>query len=310
MTITLPTISQIISFINSRNYIITNNVKLKIKGFKPITIANIGEMAFCSSAGENGLRLILESKASLIICPSSLKKQITKTNSTLIFVDKPRLWFLRCIKKFQKNKNFKGIHPTAIVESRKIGKNVYIGPFTYIDRNVTIGDNSIIHGHVYIYNNTYIGKNVTIDPSTVIGTNGFGFEKNEIQEWEIFPHIGGIEIQDNVEIGSNVSVDRGTLENTIIGKGSKIDNLVHIAHNVKIGCNCIVVAQSFLGGSCIIKDNSHIAMSATIRDGVKIGRDVMIGMGAVVTKDVPDSTTVIGVPAHPLKRSVQKKNKH
>ncbi len=297
-----PTISQIISFIATEDYIIVVDKNFKITGFKPISSAGKGEITFCSALGEKGLKLISSSKASLTICPISLQKYITKTNSSLIFVEKPRLWFLRCMKRFTKDKVLRGIHRTAIVESREIGKNVYIGPFSYIGKNVTIGDGTMIHGAVHIYGNTSIGKNVIVDSCTVIGADGFGFEKNESQEWEKFPSLGRVQIQDNVEIGANVCIDRGTLENTVIGSGSKIDNLVHIAHNVKIGRNCIIIAQSLVGGSCILEDNVYIAMCASIRDHIKIGRNAVVGMGAVVTKDVPDGATVIGVPARPIKK--------
>lgn len=199
--------------------------------------------------------------------------------------------------------NDEGIHPTAVIESKISGKNVYIGPFVYIGKNVTIGNNCKINSNVSIYGNTVIGNNVIVDSCTVIGADGFGFEKNNSGKWEKFPHIGGVEIHDDVEIGANTCIDRGTLENTVIGKGTKIDNLVHIAHNVTIGTNCVVIAQSLIAGSCVIEDNAYIAMSVCVRNGIKIGKNSVVGMGAVVTKNVSPNITVFGVPAKPIKTS-------
>lgn len=264
-----------------------------------------GEMTFCSTIGNEGIKLIKMSKASLIICPLSFKNKNIKTNSILIFVDKPRLLFLRCMRKFSNLQVFHGIHPTAIIKSKKNGKNVYIGPFCHIGENVTICDNTIIHGSVNIYGNTHIGRNVVIDSFTVIGSDGFGFEKNEKGLWEKFPHVGNVKIYDDVEIGANVCIDRGSLESTVIDRGTKIDNLVHVAHNVRIGKNCIIVAQSLLGGSSIVEDNVYIAMSAVIRDGIKIGKGAMIGMGSVVTRDVPKGFVVMGVPARPIRQKTK-----
>jgi len=244
------------------------------------------------------LELINSSDASLIICHISLKKQISKPKSVLIFIDRPRFYFIKCLQKFlQKENKMKGVDNNAIVKTRNVAKDVFVGPFTYIGKNVSIESGTIIHSNVVIYGNTEIGRNVIIDSSTVIGADGFGFERNDDGILEKFPHIGGIEIHDDVEIGANVCIDRGTLENTVIGKGSKIDNLVHVAHNVKIGKNCIIVAQSLVAGSCVMEDNSYIAMSATIREKVRIGENAFVGMGSVVTKDVKKNSTVVGVPA-------------
>ena len=275
-----------------------NLLNSHIVDFKPILEAKKGDATFCSKESVDGKKLIMRSNASLIICHSSLKNKVKKKNSSLIFVDNPRLWFVKCMNKFSKpGSNLKGKHKTAVILAKKIGKNVYIGPYCYVGKNVIIGDNSIIHSNVSIYQNSVIGKNVSIDSGAVIGADGFGFERNPSKKLEKFPHLGQVIIHDNVEIGANVCVDKGALENTIIGEGTKIDNLVHIAHNVKIGKNCVIVAQSLVAGSCILEDNSYIAMSATLREKIRIGENAFVGMGSVVTKDVKKNSTVFGVPA-------------
>lgn len=133
----------------------------------------------------------------------------------------------------------------------------------------------------------------------MIGADGFGYQRNESGELEKFPHLGGVVIEDNVEIGSNTCIDRGTLGDTIIREGSKIDNLVHIAHNVIVGRHAIVIAHSMVGGSVRIGDYAWVSPSACLRDVISIGDRSTVGLGAVVVKDVPDGGTVMGTPARP-----------
>jgi len=294
-------LSDILSLLDNPRCILKNGTDFLITGVNSIGNSNLGDITFCTYVGEKGRDLIHSSKASVIICQEFLKDELAGISSDLIFVNNPRLWFLRVIKLFHQEKQNEGIHKTAVVESKNIGHGVYIGPFSYISKDVVIGDNTVIMGNVCIYDNTIIGKNVKIESGTVIGSDGFGFEKNENNVYEFFPHIGGVEIHDDVDIGTNVCIDKGVFENTVISEGTKIDNLVHVAHNVKIGKNCLIVAHVVLGGSCILEDNVHVAMSAVIRDGgIVIGKNSLIGMGSVVTKNIPENSTVIGIPAKPI----------
>lgn len=152
----------------------------------------------------------------------------------------------------------------------------------------------------YVEPKITIGENVFIHPTAVVGSDGFGYERNEIGELEKFPHIGGVVIGDNVDIGANTCIDRGTIDDTIIGDGTKIDNLVHIGHNVKIGKHCLIIANAMIGGSTIIGDHVHIAPGVQIMNKVKIGDNVVVGLGAIVVKDIPSNTTFIGNPAREI----------
>jgi UDP-3-O-[3-hydroxymyristoyl] glucosamine N-acyltransferase len=158
-------ITEIASYIGSDDFLSLKDSK--ITNFRPLSQAGPGDFTFCSVAGKTGADLVRSSRASLIICSSKLKPLVRDCNSSLIFVDEPRLWFIRCLKHFAGSIAPKGIHSTAVVRSKLTGKDVYVGPFSFIDRNVTVGDNTVIHGGVHIYGNTSIGSRVTIDSCAV-----------------------------------------------------------------------------------------------------------------------------------------------
>lgn len=159
----------------------------------------------------------------------------------------------------------------------------------------------IEHNHSYFLTNTSIGKNVIIGPGCVIGGNGFGYEYEEDGNLIPMPHLGNIVIEDNVTLHNNICIDRAVIGSTIIGEGTKIDNLVHVAHGVKIGKRCLIVSGVVFGGSCEVGDYCFVGMNACIKQRTKIGKNCVIGAGAVVTKDIPDNQIWVGNPARYLK---------
>ncbi len=190
---------------------------------------------------------------------------------------------------------------SAVSSSAIIGNCVLIGAFAVIEDNVEIGDNSVIGPNTIIKSDTIIGKNVIIGGSNVIGGDGFGYVKNEqTNEYDHFPHLGKTIIEDNVHIGNNTCIDRGSLKDTIIRSGVKIDNLVHISHNVEIGKNSLIIACTMIAGSVTIGENSWLAPSSSIRNAISIGKNVTVGLACTVTKNIDDEQTVVGSPGMPL----------
>lgn len=147
----------------------------------------------------------------------------------------------------------------------------------------------------------FIGNNCNIDPTAVLGRDGFGYEPDENGELVFFPHFGHVIIGNNVDIGANTCIDRGTINDTIIEDGAKIDNLVHIGHNCCIGKNVSITPGVVLGGSVTVGDGTFIGMNATIKEHLKIGKDCIIGMGAVILQNVGDGETWFGNPGRRMK---------
>lgn len=185
----------------------------------------------------------------------------------------------------------------------KIGRNSIIGHNTIIESNVVIGKDCKIGNNVVI-KNTIIGNNVMILDSSIIGKKGFGFFPEENNNFR-YPHIGMVIIGNNVEVGCNNTIDRGSLSNTIIGNNTFIDNQVHIGHNVNIGKNCIITAQVGFAGSAIIGNKVLIGGQAGISGHLKIGNNVQIGGGSGVIKNIPDNMRVMGYPAKDIRKFIK-----
>lgn len=280
-------------------YRLTGDADRVVSGALPISAADAAAVTFCSKTGDVALEMMRNTAAGVILCGEREELgTLSAGGKTFVAVADPRLAFLRVVGRLFARPVAPGIHPTASIDpAAEIGARVHIGPFTHVAAECSVGEGTVIHGHVFVYAKTVIGRNVTIHAGTVIGADGYGYQRNERGELEKFPHIGGVVIEDDVEIGSNTSIDRGTLGNTILKQGARIDNLVHIAHNVVVGRNAAVIAHAMVGGSTVIGDEAWIAPSAVLRDGLTIGAKAVVGLGAVVLEDVPEGATVIGNPA-------------
>ncbi|MEO0127698.1 MAG: UDP-3-O-(3-hydroxymyristoyl)glucosamine N-acyltransferase [candidate division WOR-3 bacterium] len=208
----------------------------------------------------------------------------------------PRIASTAVIANDTKISNSSTIEDYAVIKSGvKIGKGCYIGCGVYIDEDVTLGDYCTIEHNVAIYKNTIIGNYVYIGANSVIGKEGFGYVK--IKRYKRIPHIGNVIIEDYVEIGSCVCIDRATIGKTIIGSGTKIDNLVHIAHNVHIGENCLIMGQAGIAGSTKIGDNVIICGQSGVSDHLKIGENAVIYAKSAVFSNLAPNKKYSGIPA-------------
>lgn len=296
-------IKEILSSIQEQ-YHVSGNTDGCVNYPSPIDQADDNSICFCKKEGEQALKMIRNSRAKVIICSDKLElTEADYQGKILIQVSNPRLTFSHVLQKYFVSIPEFGIHPTAIISNKaQIGREVYIGPYSYI-AECRIGDGTIIDGHVYIHEGTRIGKGVKIHAGVVIGTETMGFERNEIREWVKLPQIAGVIIEDNVEVGANSVVCRGSLNNTLIGKGTKLDNLVRIGHGVKIGKHCIIIAGAVVCGSVIIGDYTWIGPLSCIRESIHIGNNVLVGMSSVVQKDIDDNLVVTGFPARPIRKN-------
>lgn len=285
-----------------------------IKGISGIKEAKEGDITFL--ANSKYLPLLKDTQASAVIVSLDIGEYF---NKAIIKIDKPSLAFNKVVDFLSpyKTKHPQGIHPKAIIADKVyLGKNIAIGPYTIIEEGANIADNTIIYGGCFIGQDTEIGKDCLIYPlvsirerveikdrviihsGAVIGSDGFGFINVDGRQVKI-PQIGTVLIENDVEIGANVAIDRARFDKTVIGEGTKIDNLVHIAHNVIIGKNCTIVAQVGISGSTTIGNNAILAGQAGLVGHINIGDNAIIAAQAGVTKSVKANTFVSGYPARP-----------
>src|SRR6201993_1307957 len=273
----------------------------KIEEGKPNTLSFLANPQYTPHIYTTDASIVIVNKGLVLEKP-------VKSTCTLIRVEDAYGSFAQLLEMYNQVKNDKkGIEePSHIAKSAKLGKDCYVGAFAYISENVVIGNNVKIYPHVFIgdnckigdnttiysgakiYTETIIGNDCTLHAGCVLGADGFGFAPNSENNYKKVPQIGNVVIEDNVEIGANTTIDRATLGSTIIRKGSKLDNLVQIAHNVEIGENCVLAGGSFVAGSSKLGKNIMMGGQAGVVGHIKVADGVKIagqsGIGSTITE--------------------------
>jgi len=283
-----------------------------LKNFAPAESAQIGDLTFAEN--EDYFTRAEQSAATAVIADERFKS----TRKILIRVPNARIAFAKAMTLFFPERTYTaGIHPTAVVAaSAKIDPAAHIGPHCIVGERVKIGARSVLQGgdfvgddsrlgedvnlfpNVTVYPRAEIGNRVRVHASTVIGSDGFGYVQDGGVHRKV-PQIGNVVIGDDVEIGAGVMIDRGALGSTVIGKGTKIDNLVQIAHNVEIGGHCIVIAQVGISGSTKLGNYVILAGQVGLAGHLKIGNHVTVAAKSGVMTDIPDGEKWLGIPAQP-----------
>jgi UDP-3-O-[3-hydroxymyristoyl] glucosamine N-acyltransferase len=303
------TLKEVADFIKGE---LTGGHDIVITGINGIKESEPGDLTFLSNPKYQSL--VDKTKASAVITSYDVS-----INKPAIRVDNPSLAFAKAITLFKDDKLIhpKGVHSSVIIgEGVKLGKNVSFGAYVVVGPNALIGDNTIIYpgsfigaytkvgsnaliyANVSIRENCTIGNNVIIHSNAVIGSDGFGFVNVEGKHHKI-PQVGIVEIHDDVEIGANVTIDRARFGKTVIGAGTKIDNLVQIAHNVVIGKNCLIVSQVGISGSTTIGNNVILAGQVGLVGHINIGDNVIVTAQSGISKSIPPNMLVSGSPARP-----------
>ncbi len=311
------TASTIAGFLNGE---IIGDPDIKVNTIAKIEEGQAGALSFLANPKYE--HYIYVTKSSIVLVNRSFVPS-DKVSATLIKVDNSYEAFaslLRLVDQSRPRK--KGIHPAAIIEpTAKIGSEVFIGPYTYIGENCVIGDGCAIYPQVYIGDNTRVGNNCTINPGvkiyheciigegciihagSVIGSDGFGFAPQSDNEYMKIPQLGNVVLEDHVEIGANVTIDRATIGSTFIRKGVKLDNLIQIGHNVEVGENTVMAAQTGISGSTKIGRNCMFGGQVGLAGHIKIANGTKIGAQGGILGDVKEeNTAIIGSPAIEVKK--------
>lgn len=285
---------------------------VQLTGLAPADHARPGELTFAENA--DYFAAAERSQASAIL----VAETFVSSSKVLIQVANARVALARVLPLFFPPEEHPcGIHPSAVIaESAAVHESAHIGPNCVLGARVRVGARSVLMGgnhlradcqlgddvclfpNVVLYRRTHLGHRVVIHAGTVIGSDGFGYVLDEGHHRKVL-QLGNVVIHDDVEIGANAAIDRATFGSTVIGQGTRIDNLVHVAHNVVIGRHCLILGQVGFAGSTTLGDYVVVASQSGIADHLKLGHQSVVGAKSGVMRDVPDGGRVLGTPASP-----------
>ena len=262
-------------------------------------LGQAGEAEIAYVDNEKFFAAALASKASCLIVPQSEKFP----NRTLIEVKNPKLAFAQIGAVLHAVKRQPSIHPMAVVaESAKIAATAYVGPNVTVGEHVTVGEDCVLHANVVLYDGVTIGNRVILHAGVCIGADGFGYVRHELG-YQKFPQIGTVVIEDDVEMGAYTCVDRAALGRTRIGRGTKLDNMVHVGHNCDIGERVVIAAQTGISGSVVIEDDVVIGGQVGFGDHTRVQKGAVIGSKAgILPGKIVRPGVWWGIPVQPLER--------
>jgi len=312
------TAKQIGEFLNGT---VEGDENAQVGTLSKIEDGKLGSLCFLSNPKYESFLYTTEASV-VIVSEDFVPSQATK--STLVRVQDPYSAFTILLDKYNEVVNMSdeegGIHDSSYIHpTATIGKNVFVGAFCCIEKNVVIGDNVKIYAQTYIgadskigqdcvffpgvklYKQTVVGDRVIVHSNTVIGSDGFGFAPQKDGSYNKIPQIGNVVIEDDVEIGANTSIDRATMGSTFVRKGVKLDNLIQIAHNVDVGANSVVAAQTGISGSTKLGENSVIGGQVGIAGHLNLGKRTQVGAQAGINFNTEENKQWHGSPAQPLK---------
>ena len=284
-----------------------------VSGLAPLATASSSELSFCGDA--RYVAALASSRAGVLLLPTQFREAPAAASARVIVVDAFAA-MLPMLSHFRPQPQLvPGIHPTvtlghgvtlgadvSIGANVVIGAGTTIGDRTWIDANVVIGDGCRLgtqvrlHPHVTLYPHTRLGDRVEIHAGSRLGADGFGYKFDGTAHRKV-PHVGHVVIEQDVEIGANCTVDRGTLDDTVIGAGTKLDDMVHVGHNVRVGRLCLLMAQVGIAGSAVIGDGCVLAGQSGVGGHVSMGAGAKVGAQAGVIRDMPGGETWSGFPA-------------
>lgn len=300
MELRIKTIQDFLDKLNI-DFIYSGDSELIVETFSSLHNVKNSSVTWMKKLNAEQLDNLCNKEKVLVVC---CKDQICDAYPDLnfLFCKNPKQVFFSILTAFFSERKVSGISRTAVVETEHVGTGCSIGHYSYLGPKVIIEDDVCIGHNVVIQNKVHIKKGTIIGSGCVIGGDGFGYYKDSEGISQKVPHFGGVIIGKNVEIGANTCIDRGTIDDTIIGDYVKIDNLCHIAHNVVIGDKSKVIALSMLAGSSCLDNSVYIAPGVLVKNQIKIGANSVVGMGAMVLKDVEKDQVVLGMPAKSVRK--------
>ena len=304
-TIVIPgnlTVSDVLETVGCVDAVVSGSPDRRVRAIADINCETSRDaLGFCSTRDDEEARArVRGSRLQTVFCRPRVAAQAIQ-GKTLIGVHNPRLAFIMASRLVARGDRARSriSDRACVAPSASLASGVEIGPNATVGEDCVIGDATRIHASVVLHAHTRIGARCEIQSGAVLGADGFGFERDANGMLHRFPHYGGIVVGDDVEIGACACIHRGGFGDTIIGAGTKIDAGAYVAHNVEVGRDCMIMAQTVLCGSSRIGDRVEISPGAIVRDKIYIGDGARVGLGAVVVKDVGPGETVIGMPARP-----------